>query len=71
MTTKTQNELILESLKSGNGLTALDAQSRFGIMRLAARINDLKHAGHKIISQRVAVKNRQGESVKVAKYWML
>ena len=71
MTNKTQNEIILESLKSGDGLTALDAQSRFGIMRLAARINDLKHDGHKIISRRVDVRNRHGDPVKVAKYWML
>lgn len=68
--TKTQNEQILTTLKSGIGLTALEAQERFGIMRLASRINDLKAAGHKIVSQRVEVRNRHGQPVKVAKYWM-
>ncbi len=68
---KTQNEQILESLKNGIGLTALDAQERFGIMRLAARIADLKAEGHRIVAQKVDVMNRYGQSVKVAKYWML
>lgn len=69
--TKTQNQQVLEALKAGESLTALEALNRFGIMRLAPRIHDLKCEGHKIISQRVEVRNRDGQSVKVAKYWML
>jgi len=71
MTTKSQTQQILEALESGSGLTALDAQERFGIMRLAARINDLRASGHNIISQRVSVTNRHGETVKVARYWLV
>ncbi len=70
MTTKTQNEQVLDVLKKGRAITALDAQERFGIMRLAARIADLKAEGHRIVSQKVDVRNRYGQSVKVAKYWM-
>lgn len=69
--TKTQNQQVLEHLKAGQGITALDAQSQFGIMRLAARIADLKAEGHRIVAQKVDVMNRYGQSVKVAKYWML
>ena len=69
--TKTQNQQVLETLKAGQGITALDAQKQFGIMRLAARIADLKAEGHKIVAQKVDVRNRYGQSVKVAKYWML
>ena len=65
---KTQNEQILEVLKSGGSITALEAQNRFGIMRLASRINDLKSSGHTIISRMVSVQNRQGHAVKVARY---
>ena len=68
--TKTQNQQVLDALKAGQGITALDAQNQFGIMRLAARINDLKADGHKIVSQKVDVRNRYGQSVKVAKYWI-
>lgn len=67
---KTQNQQIIDALKSGAGLTALDAQERFGIMRLAARVNDLRADGHNIVSERVEVLNRQGELVKVARYWL-
>ena len=69
--TKTQNQQVYDYLKAGNGITALDAQNEFGIMRLAARIADLKAEGHKIVAQKVDVRNRYGQSVKVAKYWML
>ncbi len=68
---KTQNEQILESLKAGQGLTAFEAMNQFGIMRLASRINDLKSSGHNIVSQRVEVRNRHGQPVKVAKYWLV
>lgn len=66
--TKSQNQQILEVLKNGHGITALYAQSQFGIMRLAARIADLKAEGHKIVAQKVKVRNRHGQEVSVAKY---
>jgi hypothetical protein len=37
-----QNVAILSYLKSGRSLTGLEALSRFGTSRLAARIHDLK-----------------------------
>lgn len=47
----TQNQEILECLKHGNSLTAIEALRRFGCFRLAARINDLRAAGHPILTE--------------------
>lgn len=49
----TQNEAILNALKKGKRLTPLDALCEFGCNRLAARILDLRLAGHDIRSQMV------------------
>ena len=43
---ETQNNAILKHLKRGKSLTPLDALALCGCMRLAARIHDLKEAGH-------------------------
>lgn len=71
MTTRTQNEQVLEALKAGHALTALEAQQRFGIMRLASRINELREAGHNIISRKVEATNRWGQRVFIAKYSLM
>lgn len=44
----TQNSAILAALKSGRSIIPLDALSEFGCLRLAARICDLRSAGHPI-----------------------
>jgi hypothetical protein len=48
-----QNEAILEALLSGQRLTALDALERHHCFRLAARIHDLRKAGHDIYEETV------------------
>ncbi len=45
-----QSGRILDALKTGRRLTALDALDEFGCFRLAARIHDLRKAGHEVIS---------------------
>lgn len=57
----TQTEQILNHLLAGKHLTALEALQRFGCLRLAARIGDLKKEGHEIKSTRVELPN--GKSV--------
>lgn len=52
-----QNKEILSHLESGKKLTALEALNLFGCMRTASRINDLKKAGHDIISKMVELPN--------------
>jgi len=49
--TKAQSTRILRYLKRGNRITPVSAMSRFRCMRLAARIADLRDAGHRISSR--------------------
>ena len=65
----TQNEMILKHLKNHKkGLTAMQALNKFGCMRLASRISDLRHMGYDISREMIAVKNRDGETCHVANY---
>jgi len=41
----TQNELVLNHIETYGSITPLEALTRYGIMRLASRVNDLKNAG--------------------------
>ena len=47
---KQQNQTVLEYLESGQTLTSVQAQCKFDIHRLAARIRSLRKAGHVIDS---------------------
>ena len=49
----TQASAILNTLKSGAEITALDALDKIGCFRLAARIKDLKQLGWEIESRPV------------------
>lgn len=44
----TQNERILNHLKTGKPITSIQAISRWGVTRLSARIFELAEMGHKI-----------------------
>ena len=54
----TQNQRILEYLKSGKKLTPLEALNKFGCLRLSARIFNLKEHGHAIITENVTRKGK-------------
>lgn len=43
-----QTTAILKALQAGDKITPLDALKRFGVFRLAARICELKEAGHDV-----------------------
>ncbi len=64
----TQSESILHYIQTYGSITPADALREFSCMRLAARIYDLENAGHKIKSELIETKNRNGESVRVASY---
>lgn len=70
MSQVTQSEKILNFIKTHGSITAKQAY-HMGIMRLASRISDLKRDGHKIKSETVKVKNRDGSHSYVAKYSFL
>ena len=64
----TQTEAVLDYLERHGSITPLEAMNKLGIMRLGARIYDLKESGVKIITERVSEKNRFGELVSFARY---
>ena len=47
-THKTQADRILDALKDGRWISALDALRDFGCLRLAARVHEFRRAGHDI-----------------------
>ena len=64
----TQTEKILKHLQQFGSITAGEALSEYGIMRLASRISDLKKDGAPIRKRMVKAKNRFDETVCFAEY---
>lgn len=65
-----QTRLVLWSLKYNGHITAIGAEEDHGIMRLGARIYDLRKAGWHIKSEMVPVQTRHGMR-KVAQYTLV
>ena len=61
--TKSQREKILSHLNRGWPITAADALNKYGCFRLAARIKELRQAGHDITSEMVEINGSR-----IAKY---
>ena len=64
----TQCERILRHLEDYGSLTQLEAVQEYGILRLSARIWDLRKAGHEIRQEMVTGRNRYGEKTVYASY---
>lgn len=64
----TQCDRILRHLKDYGSITPLEAMNEYGIMRLAARINDLRAQGIDIASEVKTGKNRYGETTHFSVY---
>lgn len=64
----TQCDMILRHLREEGSITPLDALSKFGCMRLGARIWDLKRRGHKIVKVTETALNRYGQETRFARY---
>lgn len=67
----TQNEMILKYLKSHKGITPAQAYEKFGCLRLSGRIFDLREQGHKITTNIIEVKGRNGNTCRVAQYKLI
>lgn len=65
---KKQCDRVMDYLKNHDGITAFEAMTELGIMRLASRISDLRHEGYPIIGKTVSVTNRFGETCCVKRY---
>lgn len=55
---KTQNEKIKAYLTKGKSITPLDALTKFGCLRLSARIKNLRDEGLNIATKYVTVKGK-------------
>jgi hypothetical protein len=64
---KTQTERILNYLSKGKGITPIDALNRFGCFRLAARISDLRLAGHRIFTDSITKNGKTFANYKLIK----
>lgn len=62
--------MILAYMRKHGSITAMDAVREFGCMRLAARISDLRWDGYNIETELEVGKNRQGDSVRYARYYL-
>ena len=65
---QTQCERLRDYLIARGSVTPMEAWSILGIYRLAARIHDLKRAGHPISSGQTTVANAWGEKFRVSRY---
>jgi len=61
----TQNQQIKAYLTKGKSITPLDALSKFGCFRLAARISDLRKDGLKIVTKNVTISGKTFASYKL------
>ena len=64
----TQKEMILQHLKKFGSITQKDAMDNYGIMRLGARVYDLKGEGYPISKEMECGTNRFGRAVAYARY---
>ena len=62
---------ILEYMRKYGSITPLEAEDAFGCMRLAARIADLKDQGYTIGRRTKTGKNRYGNTVSFAEYYLI
>ena len=63
-----QNEMIAMHLKEYGSITAREAYNNYGIMRLSARIHDLRATGMNIDTTEETKPNRYGVKTRYARY---
>lgn len=66
----TQCEKVLEYMRQFGSITQLQALQDIGCMRLASRITDLRQQGYAIGRRIKTSKNRYGDSVSFAEYYL-
>lgn len=64
----TQSDMVLRHMQIYGSITAKEAMDQYAIMRLGARIYDLKQLGHRIVKEEVRARNRFGDPVHFARY---
>lgn len=64
----TQCERIIRYIKDYGSITTLEAFTELGVVRLGARISELRRRGISIIGENETVKNRYGEKCHIKRY---
>ena len=66
-----QCDKVLQYMRDFGSITQLQALQDIGCMRLASRISDLRYQGYAIGRRMKTSKNRYGESVSFAAYYLI
>ena len=66
----TQCDKVIAYMRQFGSITQLEALSDIGCMRLASRISDLRQQGYAIGRRIKTGKNRYGDSVSFAEYYL-
>lgn len=66
----TQTEKVMKYMEQYGSITSAEALSELGIMRLASRISDLKQMGVNVKSVLIKDRNRFGEPIRYARYFI-
>lgn len=64
----TQEQRILTYIGENGSISSLEAMRDLGIMRLSARICEMRQNGHNIIGETEIMENRYGEKVHCTRY---
>lgn len=67
----TQCDKVLEYMRKFGSITQFQALQDIGCMRLASRISDLRYQGYPIGRRIKTGKNRYGDSVSFAEYYLI
>ena len=65
-----QNERILDYMRTNGGITQMEALKKISVMRLASRISDLRRRGYIINDRFQTVTNKYGEKCQIKVYWL-
>ena len=66
-----QKKIVLNHLQHRGPITALEGLKKYGIMRLSARIHELRDAGFEILTVPIKFINNDGVKKKVAQYILI
>ena len=67
----TQCSKVLDYMRRYGSITQLEALRDIGCMRLASRISDLRYQGYAIGRRMKTSKNRDGDDVHFAEYYLI
>lgn len=66
----TQCDRIRQYIKDFGSITTLEAFTELGVVRLGARISEMRKRGENITDETETVKNRYGEKCTIKRYYL-